>query len=103
MILCGGLGPTQDDITREAIALVMGVPLIRSAAMAEKIRALFASRGREMAANNLRQADLPDGAALRSREMPGTAPGLICPLGRPGDLCRCRACRTRCAPWSARP
>jgi nicotinamide-nucleotide amidase len=80
VILCGGLGPTQDDITREAIAAVMGVPLIRSPEMAEKIRALFASRGREMAANNLRQADIPDGAKFIP-EMPGTAPGLICPLG----------------------
>jgi len=41
VILCGGLGPTQDDITREAIAEVMGVPLVRSPAMAERIRALF--------------------------------------------------------------
>ncbi|HSA83166.1 MAG TPA: competence/damage-inducible protein A [Geminicoccaceae bacterium] len=79
-ILCGGLGPTQDDITREAIAEVMGVPLIRSPEMAERIRALFASRGRQMAANNLRQADIPDGA-VPIPEMPGTAPGLICPVG----------------------
>jgi nicotinamide-nucleotide amidase len=80
VILCGGLGPTQDDITREAIAEVMGVPLIRSPEMAERIRALFASRGRQMAANNLRQADIPDGA-VPIPEMPGTAPGLICPIG----------------------
>jgi nicotinamide-nucleotide amidase len=65
VILCGGLGPTQDDITREAIALVMGVPLVRSAEMAERIRALFAARGRPMAANNLRQADIPEGATTR--------------------------------------
>jgi competence/damage-inducible protein CinA-like protein len=81
VILCGGLGPTQDDITREAIAEVMGVKLVRNAAMAGKIEALFASRGRVMAANNLRQADLPEGASFIP-EMPGTAPGLICPLGR---------------------
>ena len=62
VITCGGLGPTQDDITREAIAEVMGVGLVRDAAMAEHIRGLFASRGRPMAANNLRQADLPEGA-----------------------------------------
>jgi nicotinamide-nucleotide amidase len=53
---------------------------VRSAAIAEKIRALFAARGRVMAANNLRQADLPEGASLIP-EMPGTAPGLICPVG----------------------
>ena len=80
VITCGGLGPTQDDITREAMALVMGVPLIRSPEMAERIRALFASRGRPMAANNLRQADIPQGASPIP-EMPGTAPGLICPVG----------------------
>ena len=80
VITCGGLGPTQDDITREAIAEVMGVGLVRDAAMAEHIRGLFASRGRPMAANNLRQADLPEGASAIP-EMPGTAPGLICPVG----------------------
>jgi nicotinamide-nucleotide amidase len=80
VILCGGLGPTQDDITREAIAEVMGVPLVRSPEIAERIRALFAARGRVMAANNLRQADVPEGAAVIP-EMPGTAPGLICPVG----------------------
>jgi len=80
VILCGGLGPTQDDITREAIAEVMGVPLVRSPEIARRIEELFAARGRVMAANNLRQADVPEGAAVIS-EMPGTAPGLICPLG----------------------
>ncbi len=80
VILCGGLGPTQDDITREAIAEVMGVPLVRSDELVQKITALFASRGRVMAANNLRQADVPVGASPIP-EMPGTAPGLICPLG----------------------
>jgi nicotinamide-nucleotide amidase len=79
VILCGGLGPTQDDITREALAEVMGVPLVRSAELAERIRTLFAARGREMAANNLRQADVPEGASVIP-EMPGTAPGLICPV-----------------------
>jgi nicotinamide-nucleotide amidase len=80
VILCGGLGPTQDDITREAIAEVMGVRLIRRPEIAEHLRALFASRGREMAPSNLRQADVPEGASVIP-EMPGTAPGLICPVG----------------------
>ncbi|HEX2478068.1 MAG TPA: competence/damage-inducible protein A [Geminicoccaceae bacterium] len=79
VILCGGLGPTQDDITREAIAEVFGVPLVRSDELADRIRALFAARGRVMAANNLRQADVPEGASVIA-EMPGTAPGLICPV-----------------------
>ena len=80
VITCGGLGPTQDDITREAIAEIMSVPLLRDEAMAEHIRNLFASRGRPMAANNLRQADMPEGASAIP-QMPGTAPGLICPVG----------------------
>ena len=79
VILCGGLGPTQDDITREAIAEVMGVSLVRDDEVGEKIRELFTSRGREMTQNNLRQADRPEGASLIP-EMPGTAPGLICPI-----------------------
>jgi nicotinamide-nucleotide amidase len=80
VILCGGLGPTQDDITREAIAEVMGVGLARDEAMAERIRALFEARGRRFAQNNLRQADRPLGARF-IEQMPGTAPGLLCPMG----------------------
>lgn len=81
VICCGGLGPTQDDITREAIAEVMGVSLRRDMAMGERIRHMFESRGRTMPENNLRQAELPEGARFIA-EMPGTAPGLICPIGK---------------------
>ncbi|MDE0712787.1 MAG: competence/damage-inducible protein A [Rhodospirillales bacterium] len=81
VILCGGLGPTQDDITREAIAEVMGVALVRDDAMGEKIRRGFEARGRHFTENNLRQADCPIGASFIP-EMPGTAPGLVCPLGK---------------------
>ena len=80
VILCGGLGPTQDDITREAIAEVVGVELIRDEAMGEKIRRGFEARGRRFTENNLRQADCPAGASFIPR-MPGTAPGLVCPVG----------------------
>ena len=80
VILCGGLGPTQDDITREAIAQVMGVPLLRDAAIVAHITELFRARGRAMPDNNLRQADVPQGGRTIA-EMPGTAPGLVCPLG----------------------
>jgi nicotinamide-nucleotide amidase len=80
VVCCGGLGPTQDDITREVIAKVMGAPLKRDAAMAERIVKLFEARGRTMSANNLRQADIPEGAS-HIAEMPGTAPGLVCPVG----------------------
>jgi nicotinamide-nucleotide amidase len=80
VIVCGGLGPTQDDITRQAIAQVMGVELVRDEAIVERIRAMFGSRGREMAANNLLQADVPVGARALATQ-PGTAPGLRCPIG----------------------
>ena len=80
VIVCGGLGPTQDDITRDVIAEVMGVPLVRKPELEEHIRSLFGSRGRAMPANNLRQADVPDGARVMA-QFPGTAPGLVCPVG----------------------
>ncbi len=80
VIVCGGLGPTSDDISREAIAEVMGVELVRNEAMVERFRKLFEARRREMAASNARQADLPEGATFIPQER-GTAPGLICPVG----------------------
>ena len=83
VICCGGLGPTQDDLTREALARVMGTHLEADEDMEEKILHMFASRGRRMPANNLRQAMRPVGASFIP-EQPGTAPGLVCPLTRPG-------------------
>jgi nicotinamide-nucleotide amidase len=80
VIVCGGLGPTQDDITREAIAEVMNVALHRDESIIEVIRAMFGARGRQMTDNNLRQADVPEGAAIIPQTR-GTAPGLICPVG----------------------
>lgn len=81
VIVCGGLGPTQDDITREAIAEVMNVPLERHDDLVERIRTMFASRNREMPENNLRQADVPRGGDV-IEPVRGTAPGLICPVGQ---------------------
>jgi len=80
VIVCGGLGPTQDDITREAIAEVMNVPLVRDPEIAQRIASFFEARGRTMAANNARQADVPRGASVIPQVM-GTAPGLVCPVG----------------------
>ena len=80
VLVCGGLGPTQDDITREAIAAVMNVDLVRDDSVLERIRAMFASRGREMSPNNARQADVPRGAEVIEQRT-GTAPGLVCPVG----------------------
>lgn len=80
VVICGGLGPTQDDVSREAIAAVMGVPLDRDEAVLGTIRGMFERRGREMAANNERQADVPRGAVVIPQAR-GTAPGLVCPIG----------------------
>ncbi|GAC1309992.1 MAG: competence/damage-inducible protein A [Acidimicrobiales bacterium] len=80
VICCGGLGPTQDDITREAIAEVMNVSLERDEAMVASIRAMFEARGRTMAVSNEKQADKPVGATYITQTR-GTAPGLVCPVG----------------------
>jgi nicotinamide-nucleotide amidase len=80
LIVCGGLGPTHDDITREAIAEVMNVPLRRDPSAVEAMRAMFSSRRREMPESNLRQADVPVGATIIPQTK-GTAPGLVCPVG----------------------
>ena len=80
VICCGGLGPTTDDITRESIAEVMGVSLDVDEEVAARIEEMFAARGRRMALNNLRQAEVPRGATVIPQTR-GTAPGLICSLG----------------------
>lgn len=80
VIVCGGLGPTHDDITREAIAEVMNVPLHQNPEVVERIRSMFSARNRKMPDSNLRQADVPEGASLIAQTT-GTAPGLICPVG----------------------
>ena len=79
VIVCGGLGPTHDDLTRDVIATVMGVELLPNEQVADVIREMFASRGRRMAENNLRQALVPEGATIIAQTR-GTAPGLICPV-----------------------
>ena len=80
VICCGGLGPTRDDITRDAIAEVLGVPLELDDDVAARIAEMFSSRGRPMTANNYRQAEVPRGATIIP-QVRGTAPGLICRLG----------------------
>ncbi len=80
VIVSGGLGPTHDDLTREAIARVMGdVELVLDEEVADVIAGLFAARGRAMSENNLRQAMVPAGATVIPQRR-GTAPGLICPV-----------------------
>ena len=79
VVVCGGLGPTHDDLTRDAIATVMGVELITDNVLVSVITGMFDRRGRYMAANNLRQAQVPVGATVIPQTR-GTAPGLICPV-----------------------
>jgi nicotinamide-nucleotide amidase len=73
VIITGGLGPTPDDITRDAVAAATDRPLRRDANLADQIRSIFEGLGRAMPDENLKQADLPEGAvAIAPR---GTAPG----------------------------
>jgi nicotinamide-nucleotide amidase len=75
VIVTGGLGPTQDDITRQAVAEVSGASLVRHRELEDMIRAKFARAGREMTDSNLVQAEVPEGARTILPER-GTAPGL---------------------------
>src|SRR6202795_3205008 len=79
VLVCGGLGPTQDDLTRDAIAELLGVPLVRRDELAETIAQMFRARVRDMPQNNLRQADIPEGGEAIPNPI-GTAPGLRCAL-----------------------
>jgi nicotinamide-nucleotide amidase len=76
LILTGGLGPTQDDVTREAIARLTGRALVRDPELEAQLRARFAELGRPMPEVNVRQADVPDGASIIETTW-GTAPGLM--------------------------
>jgi nicotinamide-nucleotide amidase len=80
VIVCGGLGPTQDDVTREAIAEVMGVGLVEDSSAMALVEQAFAQRSRVMSPSNRRQGFVPDGARIIEQRL-GTAPGLICPVG----------------------
>ena len=79
VLVTGGLGPTTDDLTRDAIALVAGVPLDRDPAIEQRLRELFAAYGFEMPSEVLRQADVPRGADVLDNPV-GTAPGLRLPV-----------------------
>ena len=74
VIFMGGLGPTEDDLTRECVAETLGRPLTRHARIVEDLRARFASRGWKMAENNERQGDVITGADVLDNKR-GSAPG----------------------------
>ncbi|WP_374712306.1 competence/damage-inducible protein A [Symbiobacterium terraclitae] len=95
VIACGGLGPTDDDITREVAAEVAGRALKLDEGLLRGLEAWFATRGRKMTENNRRQCMVPEGAKVLPNDR-GTAPGLIIPApggkeivllpGPPGEL-----------------
>ena len=75
VVLTGGLGPTDDDLTRDVVAETLGRPMRQDPGIAERLRSRFARRGLQMPAINLRQALVPSGAAVVLNPN-GTAPGL---------------------------
>ncbi|BAQ62123.1 molybdopterin binding motif [Geminocystis sp. NIES-3708] len=76
LIFTGGLGPTADDLTTEAIATFFNTPLIEKQEIIEDITKKFAQRGREMTPSNLKQALIPESADILPN-VTGTAPGII--------------------------
>ena len=94
VILTGGLGPTQDDLTKEMVAEYMGADFYRDEKVIEDLKAFFERHGRHMAENNLKQAYLPVGCTPLYNDS-GTAPGfalekdgkaVICFPGPPREL-----------------
>jgi nicotinamide-nucleotide amidase len=75
VVVTGGLGPTDDDLTRQAFASFLGVELVLRPDLLEKISRFFDRRGIEMLARNAIQAHIPQGATAIENEM-GTAPGV---------------------------
>jgi nicotinamide-nucleotide amidase len=94
VITSGGLGPTEDDLTKETVAEVLGLPLVLHQPSLERIQRRFAKMARPMTANNKKQALIPQGATVLPNNH-GTAPGIMveqedklvfCLPGPPGEL-----------------
>src|SRR5712671_1316309 len=81
IVLTGGLGPTEDDITRDAVARVLGVSMSLNEEVVSRISERFAKRGITMPEINRRQGMVPEGATLIDNPN-GTAPGLWIERGR---------------------
>ncbi len=75
VILSGGLGPTEDDLTKETVCEVLGLPLHQDAEALARMKAFFERIGREMTENNIKQSMVPDGAVVFQNDR-GTAPGM---------------------------
>ena len=80
IILTGGLGPTDDDVTRDVVASSLELPAVEDAAISDAIRQRFARRGMTMPEINRRQAMVPRGRAVLPNAN-GTAPGLYIEAG----------------------
>jgi nicotinamide-nucleotide amidase len=80
ILISGGLGPTEDDVTREALAAALGEELVRDETALAQLRQWFASKGRPMSASNERQAMRP-ASAICLENSAGTAPGLRAVVG----------------------
>lgn len=77
VILNGGLGPTEDDLTKETCARVMGLPLVKDAHTEERLKEYYRERKKEdLPESNWKQAVIPEGAVVFDNEN-GTAPGLV--------------------------
>jgi nicotinamide-nucleotide amidase len=76
VITSGGIGPTQDDLTREIVAEVTGRKLVQDAGMLEQVEEHFRRRGRPMTPNNIRQSYMPEGA-IPVKNPNGTAPSFV--------------------------
>lgn len=80
LVLCGGLGPTVDDLTRDAVAVACEAPLRRDQSLVDHLRTLLAPYLGEVPADVYRQADVPAGARVLPNSA-GTAPGLLLEKG----------------------
>ncbi|MEA3501357.1 MAG: competence/damage-inducible protein A, partial [Actinomycetota bacterium] len=80
LIITGGLGPTKDDLTREAIARAAGVEQVFDEQQADRLRERWARSGRDMPDSNLQQAERPEGSTLMANPK-GTAPGIRLQIG----------------------
>ncbi len=86
VVMCGGLGPTEDDLTAERVAAVAGVPLVLDEPSLRWIEERFRKFGRPMTPNNAKQARLPGGAEVIPNRF-GTAPGFAATVGRALVVC----------------
>lgn len=86
VIITGGIGPTRDDLTREAVCAATGLQMVFSEEYADRLQGWWERRGRRMPESNLRQAFHPEGAELLMNPK-GTAPGLM--IDHEGTLIFC--------------